>query len=288
MSVNTYWYIGLSLVSLIIFGIVLLTKNKVRSSLLFLIMVQIAYLIETVIYIFLESYIYYPMILKGNQYFDSNMGALTSNMVILPALATLIAAYRLGWIWQLLVIALVAGVELLFVELKIYALNWWRIQYTSMGLIFFFALARILYSRILEPLRGWQHTLYLFLFTGPILGTLHILPIMIFHNRYYHPGWFEDVAHDTTAFSSIYYLCGAAIVVSFVKLSQKHPWLNYVALAAVFSIITISLHLLGILQSRVAWDPWYYILSPLAVYATSQAMNTRLSNGAPEETRSSH
>ncbi|MFC5648823.1 hypothetical protein ACFPYJ_06715 [Paenibacillus solisilvae] len=109
-----------------------------------------------------------------------------------------------------------------FVKLQIYTLHWWRIEYTSVGLLVYFSIAKALYPRILRPVKRWLHPLFLYLCTAPLLGTLHIIPLMLFLNRYYHPGWFSDRAHDTTAFSSIYYLSGTFAVVTAVKLRWKH------------------------------------------------------------------
>lgn len=284
MSYSSYWYLGLSFLSLCILIFVCFKKRVHPSIFMFLIMVQVAYLIETVIYIFGGSYEYHPHLLKNNEHYDSNMGALTSNMFIIPTLATFISAFRLRWVWIFLIIGLIAAVELLFVKLQIYTLKWWRIQYTSIGLIFYFAAAKVIYPHLLRPVKGWIHSLYLILCVGPILGTLHILPIMFFMNRTYHPGWYSDVARDTTAFSSIYYLFGALAVVALVKLKGIRRWLKFALLILVYSTATIALVLAGILEIHAPWDPAYYIIFPLLVYIIAEAISNRLSAGPPAVT----
>ncbi|HEX9063051.1 MAG TPA: hypothetical protein VF941_22995, partial [Clostridia bacterium] len=125
MSINSYYYLGLSIISLLLLIFICYRKGTIQSLLLSLILVQLAYLGETVIYIFFGSYQYYPKLIKYNSYYDSNMGALTSNLLAVPVLAAFIAAFELNWIWILFFTGLLAGIEWLFVSLHIYELHWW-------------------------------------------------------------------------------------------------------------------------------------------------------------------
>jgi hypothetical protein len=279
LSHNSYWYIGLSLISLTLLVYICFIKKRVRSFFHFLIMVQIAYMIETVIYIFLSSYQYYPKILKNYAFYDSNMGALTSNLLAIPVIATFLTTFQLGWFWIFAFIGLFAGVEWLFIKLHIYTLFWWRIEYTSIGLPFYFLFAKKVYSCLLKSLKGLLHSLFLFICTAPFLGTFHIIPIMVFQNRFYHPGWFTDPAHDTTAFAAIYYVFGTFIVVTAVKLRWKQGWIKLCLLIASFYILTLVLKNSGILDSRVWWDPYYYVIFPLLIYVISKSISKRLSFG---------
>lgn len=283
MNEHSYWYMGLSLISLIILAYSIVKKKTAQSLFQFLIMVQLGYIIETVIYIFGGSYEYHPKLLKNSSYFDSNMGALTSNMLILPSLATYISVFRVRWLWIVVIIGLIACVEMLFVKLQIYTLRWWRIEYTSLGLVFYFALAKKVYPLLVKSPQGWMHSLLLFLATAPILGTLHIVPIMLFMNRLYSPGWYTDVARDTTAFSSIYYLCATFIIVVFVKLQRVQRWMKLAALVIVFGLITVFLSMFGILKSHVWWDPWYYVCFPMLAFLMCESISKRLKKGPRAE-----
>ncbi|MDD9268975.1 hypothetical protein ACFPES_18185 [Paenibacillus sp. GCM10023248] len=278
MSSHSYWYYGLSAVSLILLIYICRKRSMERSLLLFLAMVQITYFIETVIYIFLDSYAYTPEIIQHSTYFDSNIGALASNLFIVPVLAVLLATFRLGWAWVLLFVGLLCGTELLFLKLHIYYLHWWRVFYTAIGLLIFLPSTKKIYPLLLRPLEGWLHSLFLFLCTAPILGTLHIMPIMFLMNRSYSLGWFDDKDHDTTAFSSIYYLVATFILMIFVKMKMK-LWLKLLLQAICFIIITVVLHMSGILDIRAKWDPCYYVLFPPAVSLIAMNISKRLSNG---------
>jgi hypothetical protein len=76
MSFNSWWYFGLGFISLILLIFICLKKNSFRILLLFLIMVELAFLTETAIYIFGDSYRYMPKIIKYDPYYDSDVGAL--------------------------------------------------------------------------------------------------------------------------------------------------------------------------------------------------------------------
>lgn len=278
MSSHSYWYFGLSALSFFLLIFICKKKSTERSLLLLLIMVQLAYLIETVIYIFLNAYEYRPGIIKHSTFFDSNLGALTSNLFIVPTVAVLLATFRLGWLWLLLFVCLLNGVELLFLKLHIYILHWWRVPYTAIGLLMYLPSAKMLYPLILRPVKGWLHSLFLFLCTAPLMGTFHIIPIMFLMNRSYMPGWFSHKDQETTAFSALYYLVGTLVLVLFVKMQGK-LWLKLVMLPAVFLLITLVLHVSGIVAIRVKWDPWYYSLFPLMVFLIAMNVSKRLGNG---------
>lgn len=280
MSTNSLWYLGLSFISLNLI-LYVIYKKKWRGLFLLLIMIQIAYLIETVIYIFLGSYEYRPQIIKHSAYYDSNLGALASNLLAVPALATLYSAFHLSKKWYFLFILFLAAVEWLFVKLHIYFQYWWRTEYTIIGLFGYLFVAKVLYPRLTFPVQGWSRTLFLFLCTAPVVGTFHIIPIMFFLNRDYVPGWFEDQAHDTTAFASIYYLAGTFLILGVLKLRRINRRMKYTLLAVIFLFILITLQKTDLLVIHASWDPWYYLLFPLIAFRIAEVFNQRMSNPPP-------
>lgn len=246
---------------------------------MFLSIAECAYLIEAVIYIFMGSYLYHPMFIKHNYYYDSHMGALTSNLFIIPVLATLVAMFHLKPIWILFIIGCLWGVEWLFVELKIYTLNWWRIPYTSSGLLLFFPLSKIIYKRILQPLKGFKHSLILFLCIGPLSGTLQYLPFMLFSSRSYLPGWYKDPSYDTSAFGIVIYIFNSILQVIIVKLPWNTAWIKYSLLEVIIIAETLFLKEVDILQSHVWWDQWFYIAYPLVIFRFASFISEKISNG---------
>lgn len=242
-------------------------------------MVGLGYVIEAVIYNLFHSYQYYPKFIKHDHFYDSNMGAIASNALALPVVATFIATLRKNWIWILFFVALFACIEWLFLKLNIYSHNWWRIAFTSMGLPFYFYSAKFLYQKILLPLNGITHSIVLFLILGPISGDLHISPIMFFGSRHYLPGWFDDPSEDTTAFAAIFYLCACLVYVVIAKLKWKFEGLKYVFVALCMWFANFLLKKVGILHSYVWWDLWYYILISIVILKLAIMISKQLSIG---------
>lgn len=280
MQSSAYWFLGLSLVSLILLTYTLIHAKTVRAIFLFLIMNQIAYMIETIIYIFGNSYMYYPGLLKNSAYYDSNIGALTSNLLVIPTVAIIVAVFQLRWKAIAGLIIVIGMIEWVFVMIEIYKLNWWRIEYTAAGLIFYLPIAPMLYSRLRRSVTGMFHSLLLFLCIAPIMGTLHILPIMLFMNRSYDPGWFSDPSHDTTAFASLYYLVITCVIVVVMKMQRGLVWVNYCGIALFIFLLTNGLEATEILTIHKWWDPWFYCLFPATVYLLFRPISTRLARGA--------
>jgi hypothetical protein len=276
MRSNSYWYLGLSALSLVLQIFIYIKKRRAHTFLQFLIVTEIAYLIEAVIYIFLGSYEYRPKLITNNAYYDSHMGALTSNLITVPTLALLVSVFQLNWIWIVCLTLLLALIEWLFVKLQIYTLHWWRIEYTAIGLLFYFPLAKMMYRRLLNPLRGLQHIIFTFLCVGPISGTLQFLPFMLFRCRVYRPGWFEDPAYDTSALAIIYYLGISLLVSILAKLRWKYQWLKYVGLEVFMLAVTILMKKSGLLFSQVWWDPWFYVLFPMILLKLAEMISRRL------------
>ncbi|MDP4089888.1 MAG: hypothetical protein Q8930_11540 [Bacillota bacterium] len=283
MSFNTYWYLGLAVFSSLLLIFICSQRGIVDSLLQFLIMAECAYLIEAVIYIFLGSYLYHPKIINYNAYYDSHMGALTSNLFVIPGLAALIATFDLGIIWILLIIGVLAMIEFLFIKLNIYTQIWWKISYTSAGLLLYFPLTKIVYKQILHPLRGFKHSLFLFLCIGPIIGTLHFLPVILFSSRTYSVGWYKDISYDTSAFGVLFYICSTVLQVLMVKISWKRKWIKYILVTLILAVANILLKEAGILHSQIWWDLWFYCLFPALVLRITESISNRLSNGAEPE-----
>jgi hypothetical protein len=256
-------------------------KKGTLSSVLFLLsLVELAYLIETVIYIYGGSYEYHPNIVKNGGFYDSNAGAVVSNLFTIPVIAAFIASFQLKWPWIALFTGLLALIEWLFIELGIYTLNWWKIGYTSFGLFFvFFPTAKLIYRKIMQPSKGFWHSLFLFLCTAPILANFQIFPIILLFNRYYSLGLFKDTARETTAFLSVYYVGITIILIAFIKYIKQPKYLKYIVLTALLIIINVSLDKAEILHSTTWWDKAYYILMPLLVLRIAEGISKRLTVG---------
>lgn len=279
MNINSLCYLSLAFLSIILLIYVCYKKGIRKSLLLFLAMIGLGYMIEAVIYNFLGSYQYHPKLLKHDRIYDSNMGAIASNALALPVTATYIASFQKSWLWIVSFIGIFAGIEWLFLKLDIFTHHWWRIEYTSIGLPFYYLSAKFLHKKIAFPLNGILHTLILFLIVGPFTGTFHILPIMLFSSRYYDFGWWDHPSKDTTAFGAIFYLCASLFYITIVKSPFFPRWLKYLITPLCMYAVTILLSKTGILHSLVWWDPWYYIILSIIALVFTESISKRLAKG---------
>lgn len=278
MSSNSYWYLGMSFICIILQVIVFYRKRSVHTYMQFFIGVELLYIVEAVIYIFNGSYEYHPNLLS-NRYYDSHLGALTSNLISIPSLALILSVFQLGWFWIVGFIALLAGIEWLFVELHIYSLYWWRIGYTSLGLLFYFPLIKKMYPWMLKARKGVSRAFLLFLCLGPFSGTVQFLPFMLFSSRVYRPRWFSDPAYDTSAFGIVYYLSAVLVTTLLLMVSWKYRWIKYACLETILIIATVLLKQNGILISQIWWDVYLYLLFPLLILMIGEILGKHLARG---------
>lgn len=244
--------------------------------LLFGCVVGYGYMIEAVIYNALHSYHYDPNFIAWNSFYDSNSGALASNMLALPAAAVAAAMFDLRWRGFAVIIGLFAGIEWLFQRLEIYDHIWWKTIYTSLGLPMYLYLAKWIWRRLLHPVTSLLQSVLLYLVVSAIAGSLHIAPIMLVGVRSYHPGWFSDFAKDTTAMAAIFYLCISVFYVWTAIHHWRHSWLKYALAVIVILLANFALQAAGILQIHAWWDSLYYIALALTMTWISRQLRRQL------------
>jgi len=274
---NSFWYYALLVWSISLFIFVLIKKRNTQSLFLLLTKIGGAFLIETVIYNFLASYDYNPNFINNNEFYDNNLGAFVSNAFALPVIATIIAVFHLNWVWMLLFSGLFVGIEWLFLKLHIYSHNWWRLAYTGIGLPFYFATAKVYNKWISHPSKGFKHYWILYLITGSLSASAHVLPIIFFSNRIYSPGWFENPGRDSIALGAIFYLCDSLYYCLLTKLSLKRNWIKYIFTGFLMYVVNLMLINAGILRSLVWWDIPYYVGLSILLLMLTEIIDKRLS-----------
>lgn len=266
MNYHSFWYIVLVAVSMFLFLYTYYQKKNHPVLLLLITAIGFGYIIEGFIYNLLHSYVYYPHFLPSNPTYDSNLGAIASNVFVLPVVAVFIASFHKNWRWILFFSVLILGIEWSFLELGIYKHNWWRKEFTFFGLLtVYFPTIKVLCRWLQDKQIGIRHFLLLFLIISPILGTIHILPIMFFSNRSYNLGWFENVYQDTNAFAAIYYICSGIFISTLARLEFRKKWVKYIILIIVLFSFTRILVSIGILKIFIWWDPYFYTIFPVFV-----------------------
>ena len=67
MEFNSYWYLGLGILSILLLIYVCIKTRSIMALWLFITMIGLGYLIEAVIYNFAHSYQYYPKLIKHDR-----------------------------------------------------------------------------------------------------------------------------------------------------------------------------------------------------------------------------
>ncbi|NYV68619.1 hypothetical protein HYI36_25470 [Bacillus sp. Gen3] len=276
MNFNSFWYFLLLIYSVIIFMFTILKKRNIQTLLLIFAIIGFGYFIETIIFNFLGSYDYYPHIIKSPSFYDNNLGAFFSNALALPVTATFIVTLHLHWVWMILFSLFFVGVEWLFLKLHIYSHNWWTLVHTGGGIFVYFAIAKLLYQQILRRKNVFFHYLILYFIVGSISGSAHILPIIFFSNRVYHPGWFADPGRDSMALAAVFYLCASFYYCLLTVLAWKIERAKYVLTGILMYIVNLILISAGFLQSLVWWDIPYYVVLSLVLLKISIVVEKRL------------
>ncbi|WP_208591094.1 hypothetical protein [Gracilibacillus suaedae] len=200
-----------------------------------------------------NSYIYSPEILS-TPYYDHTLGAIVSNLFVIPALGVLVAVYQLRFRWLLFFAVTLIGVEWLFEWLHIYHVNWWRKVYTFIAVLFFLLLSKF-WMRALQIGTSWSRTLSLWMQAWGGVGTvMYIMSVTTI--RYYEIGFFENVYRDNIFFSSIIGVIKSLIFVAGIMLFQKFRW-RLIAPFLVYGI-DLPLYFFGLLVVEIPF--WLYTI----------------------------
>jgi hypothetical protein len=276
---NSYWYYALLILSIALFCFILFKKRNTKTLFILLTMIGMGFIIETIIFNFLGCYEYNPNFIKHNTFYDNNLGAFVSNAFSLPIVASLIATFNLNWKWMVVFSGVFVGIEWLFLKVHIYSHNWWRLAYTALGLPFYFAISKVYYKWILQHSRGLKYYWILYLITGSISASAHILPIIFFSNRVYTPGWFENPGRDSIALAAVFYVCDSLFYCLMIKFNWKRNWSKYIVTGLLMYAVNQVLIEAGILRSLVWWDQPYYVGLSLLLILLTGINDKRLSKG---------
>lgn len=134
-------YLFLTIISILILIYVIVHKRQFGLTVLFLSFSGMVYTAEFFVLILGNSYVYYPEVFHV-PYYDNVLGAIVSNLFVIPVLGLVAAVYQLRLRWLIFFAVVLVGVEWLFESLNIYHSNWWRKEYTFIAVIFFFLLSK--------------------------------------------------------------------------------------------------------------------------------------------------
>jgi hypothetical protein len=126
---NSIPFLVLGVIHICVF--LLLSKRKKQKGIWILLLSNIgfAYLFEYPTLNLFHGYQYKPKIMK-RRIFDSILGAIFSQALYVPITATLLTIFNKNLKWKVGFGLLYFGIEVLFLQLKIYKLSWWRPIFT--------------------------------------------------------------------------------------------------------------------------------------------------------------
>jgi hypothetical protein len=119
--------------------IMVLLKHKKQKDVWILLLSNIgfAYLFEYPTLNLFHGYRYKPKIIK-RKIFDSVLGAIFSQAFYVPIAATFLTLLKKNWKWKINFSIFYFCIELLFLKLNIYKVNWWKPVFTPVLLNVYF------------------------------------------------------------------------------------------------------------------------------------------------------
>lgn len=171
---NTIWYILLGILCIIqlIFGLKK-ANNRKHTLAVFFIIAGMTFSFESIIFLFLKAYNYYPMIIPQSPIDDGLAGNLFSQFSV-TASAILISVLDFKYYWFFIFSLIYGIIEELFLSLGIYSQNWYQTWMTMLGLLMLFWVSKRIYAVNFKKIRHiWR---YIFMMFG--LFTLHMTTIL--------------------------------------------------------------------------------------------------------------
>lgn len=239
-------FIILVLVSSIVFFYVLYKKRDVKLLYLFGFMIGLAYALEYVIFVLLDSYHYDPGI-TSSRFIDGMFGSIASQAFAFPVAAITVVAYEWKFKQYIWVAVFFMGVEELFLALHIYEHEWWKTIYTGILMTIGFAIAKIWYYWMKTRYSTFLHVATLYFLMIAINCSIMFVASTILHLYYYKVGLFSDPNRDHINMNTIYVVVMTWMYVWIIVKRKSYLW-KIAVIILMFIIDTVLLHT-GILHS---------------------------------------
>lgn len=254
MTLNSYLYISLMVISACFFIFTLWKKRDAKLLVLYMCMAGLTYSYEYIIFVWLESYNYYPQILDI-PYYDSIFGAVASNGFTIPVLTVMIAAFGVGWVGRIILAVLLMGVEVLFIQLGVYEHYWYKTIFTGIGILIAFVIADFWLQKLRSDMSRLVRFVSLFMSAYFIKASVNFISSNIFQAFIYSVGWMEDPYRDSTAFITILNMFGGFVIALIVTYRLKWPWM----IAALLFLTGIDYMLLRLeVLQMMSWSIWAF------------------------------
>jgi len=270
---NAIWFILLAALSILLLTYTLWKKRDVRLLMLFFGLGAIAGLLEFVIFVWLESYEYYPGLME-NTYFDNALGAFLSQVVYVSSAALFIAAFNLRFRWLLIFALMFVALEYLFLTLGVFKHNWWHSSFTGGGLFIYFWIAKVWYKLLLQAPSGLMR--WVILFCSSYIMYSDLLSISLYTDHYHFVGgYFANAARDTLTVFIVITLIKSFVIslICYYRLNRVIKVLTTIMMWVSYSILMQ----LNIMSFQHYWDLIYFAATDIIILICCSYFNKVLS-----------
>ncbi len=258
---NAIWFMLLAGLSFLLLFYTFWRKRDIKLIVLFLGLGAIAGLLDNVIFIWLDSYEYYPGILE-DIYYDMVLGAYFSQVYYVSSVALFIAAFHMRNRWIILFAAMFVGLEFLFLALGIYKLNWWHSGYTAVGLSIYFWLSKKWYSSLKHAYSGFVRWFTLYCLSYIIFINLVAIPL-ISHHYHFAGGWFINASRDAVAVLVVIMLIKSVVIM--LACYHRLPRMIMVLFVFMMWVSYAVMIRLNIMSFKYIWDLAYFAIIDVVV-----------------------
>lgn len=254
---NSFWYILLCILSLILFTYTLWHRWDKKLIAIYFFIAGVTYFLEYFVVVIFEGYVYRPMILE-DKYFDNVLGAIASDGFVIPMTAVYVAAYKLNFKIRLGIVLFITLIEVFFVRFNLYEHYWWKYLYTILGGTFIYFLAQKWYSKLNSPISHFTRYITLFFADIAIQASTVFILASIFNMFFYNIDWYANPSRGHIAFATLYIIFISSILVTLVIFRLNWVW--YIASLAILSLIDVLLLKMNILIPNENWSLIYFPL----------------------------
>ncbi|MFV8829146.1 hypothetical protein [Alkalihalobacterium sp. APHAB7] len=162
------------------------------------------YFFEFFVLVIGKAYEYDPKILK-KQYFDNVFGSTVSQLFVVPTTSLFINMLNLKARWStFFALLLSVGIEKVFIKQKIFKLNWWVTPFTTVGLQFFYVIARYWTIQIIEKKNRLFEVLTIFFSVFVCYSTMNFLHVSLFRTCFFNVPLYKNRYRSHVTLSSLY------------------------------------------------------------------------------------
>ena len=259
---NTIWYILLSILT--VFELIVIFVRAERRKFIFafyLTLAGITFSFETILFIILRAYYYYPMIIQTSSFDDALAGNLFSQFS-LAATALLVAFFNLKNYWIIIFAGVYGIIEELFLQLGIYKHYWYRTWMTVFAMTLFFWWAKKYYLKNLKYIKPHWH--YFNIFFG--LFSLDVITVLwgfiLSGNQNYSTKFIPDPVGSPYVLAALYYVFLSSIMMIIYYFKLRWRW-KAIVILALYAVNYIAYQI----EIFYIKEGWFLIFSTVTIFS---------------------